>query len=141
MAEFLTAYGVALRLMIAPLVFALLVSAAGAAPQVSRSTPSAPILHQAAQVSPYQCGVTSSKFARICRPQAVASCRSAVARGAKGYSQHVCAARRVACVSCLAMLRRCISRIGHGPRNEFSCEECTGKFSRCIGKRYPALRR
>lgn len=95
---------------------------------------------QVHHVAPYTCGVTSSKFARICRPSAQTSCKGAVTRGVKGFSSQFCAARHTACVSCLAMLKRCINRIGHGPRNEFSCDECTGKFSRCIGKRYPPLR-
>jgi hypothetical protein len=93
-----------------------------------------------AHVAPYTCGVSSSKFARICRPQADASCKSAVKRGVQGFSSGLCAARHVACSSCLAMLRRCISHIGHGKRSEFSCDECTGKFSRCIGRRYPILK-
>jgi hypothetical protein len=91
-------------------------------------------------IAPYTCGVTSSKFARICRPQADVSCKSAVTRGVAGFSKTFCAARHTACSSCLAMLRRCIGHIGHGKRSEFSCDECTGKFSRCIGRRYPVLK-
>lgn len=90
-------------------------------------------------VAPYRCGVTTSKFARICRPAATVSCARAVERGVNGYSTALCAARHTACVSCLSMLRRCISRVGHAPRTDFSCDECTGKFSRCIGKRYPTI--
>jgi hypothetical protein len=92
-------------------------------------------------IAPYTCGVTSSKFARICRPAAQTSCKSAATRGVKGFSNQLCAARNTACVSCLAVLRACIGRIGHAPRAEFSCDECTGKFSRCIGKRYPTVAR
>ena len=99
------------------------------------------LISQVSHVAPYRCGVTSSKFARICRPSANMSCKRAVESGVKGYSTSLCAARHTACVSCLSMLRRCISRIGHAPRTDFSCDECTGKFSRCIGKRYPTIAR
>jgi hypothetical protein len=122
-------------------VFALVPSAATAAPLLQRPSGSEVVVRQAAHVAPYRCGVTSSKFARICRPSAQTSCQSAVARGVPGFSKTFCAARHTACVSCLAMLRRCISRIGHAARADFSCGECTGKFSRCIGKRYPVVAR
>jgi hypothetical protein len=120
--------------------FALVLNASVlAAPLVGRIAP----LHSAVvaidHVAPYTCGVTSSKFARICRPGIRSKCDGAVARGVKGFSSQLCAARHTACVSCLSMLRSCIKRIGHGPRNHFSCDECTGKFSRCIGKRYPVI--
>ena len=96
-------------------------------------------VHRVSHVAPHTCGVRSASFARICSPQADTSCKSAVTRGVKGSSKPFCEARYTACSSCLAMLMRCISRIGHGPRTQFSCDECTGKFSRCIGKRYPSV--
>lgn len=91
-------------------------------------------------VAPHTCGVSSSKFARICRPGAHTSCMGAVSRNVKGFSPTFCTVRRTACTTCLTALKLCIKRIGHGPRNQFSCDECTGKFSRCIGKRYPQVR-
>lgn len=112
---------------------------ASASPQVARPVTGQTAIIQVHHVAPYTCGVTSSKFARICLRSAQTSCKGAVGRGVKGFSTQFCAARHTACVSCLAMLKRCINRIGHGPRDEFSCDECTGKFSRCIGKRYPQV--
>lgn len=88
-------------------------------------------------VAPYQCGVKQGSFARICRANAYPTCLRAVKRGVKGFSNAFCAARRAACHSCLGELRTCIGKIGHAKRVDFSCGECTGKFSRCIGRRYP----
>jgi hypothetical protein len=125
----------------AAMIFAAVVSSAamalqGVAPFANSSTLRQSVSH----IAPYTCGVKSGSFARICRPQADVSCKNAVKRGAKGFSSGFCAARHMACTSCLAMLRRCIGFIGHGKRSEFSCDECTGKFSRCIGRRYPELK-
>jgi len=94
----------------------------------------------ARHVTPAECGVKSSSFARICRPSAYTSCLGAARRHVKGYSTPFCTQRQTACRSCLSQLRTCISRIGHAPRSEFSCDECSGKFSRCIGRRYPKLK-
>lgn len=91
-------------------------------------------------VSPHQCGVKQASFARICRPSAHTSCLRASSRGVKGFSNTLCAARQTACRSCLDQLRACIAKIGHAKRTEYSCDECTGKFSRCIGRRYPKLK-
>lgn len=120
--------------------FAGSATVAVAAPLSQRLAVPSGIAIKVHHVAPYTCGVSSSKFARICRPSAQTSCKGAVSRGVKGFSSQFCAARHTACVSCLAMLKRCINKIGHGPRNEYSCDECTGKFSRCIGKRYPQVR-
>ena len=94
---------------------------------------------QAKHVAPHTCGVSSSKFARICRPGAYTSCIGAASRNVKGFSPTFCAARRTACTTCLTALKLCIKRIGHAARAQYSCDECTGKFSRCIGKRYPQV--
>ena len=112
---------------------------AGAIPVAMFHLETGALAQKTSHVQPYQCGVTSSKFARICRPQAAVSCASAVSRGISGFSEALCKARQSACSGCLVMLRRCISRIGHAPRSEFSCDKCTGKFSRCIGRRYPVV--
>lgn len=90
-------------------------------------------------IAPVTCGVKSASFARICRPGAYQSCLRATARGVAGFSRAKCAQRQTACRSCLDQLFRCIARIGHAKRSEFSCDECSGKFSRCIGKRYPQI--
>lgn len=95
---------------------------------------------RAEHVKPHQCGVKSASYARICRPNAYATCVRASARGVKGYSAPFCARRQTACRSCLDKLRACIRLIGHAKKSEFSCDECSGKFSRCIGKRYPKLK-
>ena len=94
----------------------------------------------AEHVAPASCGVKSSSFARICRPGAYASCLRASGRKVAGFTKPMCAARQTACRSCLDQLFRCIKRIGHAKRSEFSCDECSGKFSRCIGRRYPKLK-
>ncbi|MEQ1714851.1 MAG: hypothetical protein ABL907_02495 [Hyphomicrobium sp.] len=99
---------------------------------------SAPAL--ANHISAHQCGVSSASYARICRPSAYTSCLRASARGVKGYTKTLCAGRQKVCRSCLGHLRQCIVRIGHAKRSEFSCDECSGKFSRCIGRRYPKLK-
>ena len=102
---------------------------------------STPLAQSIKHVQPHACGLNSGSFARICRPSANASCLSAVARDVKGYSQPFCEKRQTACSFCLKVMMRCIARIGHGPRNQFSCDECPAKFSRCIGKRYSILER
>jgi hypothetical protein len=94
----------------------------------------------AEHIQPHQCGVKSSSYARICRPSAYVSCIRASAKGVKGYRAPFCARRQTACRSCLDKLRLCIRKIGHAKKSEFSCDECSGKFSRCIGKRYPKLK-
>lgn len=94
---------------------------------------------RANHIAPLTCGVKSSGFARICRPGAYQSCLRATARSVAGFSKPKCAARQTACRSCLDALYRCIARIGHFTRSEYSCDECSGKFSRCIGKRYPKM--
>ena len=135
-------WAIRLRLLSAvTLIFAALVSSPAIALQsIAPFAKSDTLRQRVSHIAPYTCGVTSSKFARICRPQADVSCKSAVTRGVAGFSKTFCAARHMACSSCLAMLRRCISHIGHGKRSEFSCDECTGKFSRCIGRRYPVVK-
>ncbi len=95
---------------------------------------------RAEHVQPDECGVKSASYARICRPNAYATCLRASARGVKGFSAPFCARRQTACRSCLDKLRACIKKIGHAKKSEFSCDECSGKFSRCIGKRYPILK-
>lgn len=107
--------------------------------QDSKPGRQAPIL-RVNHIAPQQCGVKQASFARICRAGAHTSCLKAVRRGVKGFSNLVCAARQTACHSCLDRLRACIGKIGHAKRIDFSCEECTGKFSRCIGKRYPQIK-
>ncbi len=97
-----------------------------------------PVLAEHIQL--HQCGVKSASFARICRPNAYATCLRASTKGVKGYSAPFCARRQTACRSCLDKLRLCIAKIGHAKKSEFSCDECSGKFSRCIGKRYPKLK-
>lgn len=94
---------------------------------------------RAEHVKPHERGVKSASFARICRPNAYATCLRASVRGVKGFSAPFCARRQTACRSCLEKLMQCIRKIGHAKRSEFSCDECSGKFSRCIGKRYPKL--
>jgi hypothetical protein len=95
---------------------------------------------RAEHIQPHQCGVKSASFARICRPNAYTTCLRASVKGVKGYSAPFCATRQTACRSCLDKLRLCIAKIGHAKKSEFSCDECSGKFSRCIGKRYPKLK-
>ncbi len=97
-------------------------------------------LVRAEHVKPHECGVKSASFARICRPNAYAACLRASARGVKGFSAPFCARRQTACRTCLDKLMQCIRTIGHAKKSEYSCDECSGKFSRCIGKRYPKLK-
>ena len=87
------------------------------------------------------CGISSGSFARICRPSAAVSCLSAVERNVKGFSKTFCEKRVHACSFCLKLMQRCFTYVGHGPRSQYSCDECPAKFSRCIGKRYPVLAR
>ena len=99
-----------------------------------------PLQTHAEHIQDHECGVKSASFARICRPIAYATCLRASTRGVKGFSAPFCAQRQTACRSCLDKLRLCIRKIGHAKKSEFSCDECSGKFSRCIGKRYPQLK-
>ena len=99
-----------------------------------------PLPVHAEHIQPHQCGVKSASFARICRPNAYVTCLRASTRGVKGYSAPFCARRQTACRACVDKLRLCIAKIGHAKKSEFSCDECSGKFSRCIGKRYPKLK-
>ena len=96
---------------------------------------------RAHHIQPSTCGLKSGSFARICRPSANTSCLSAVEREVAGYSQPFCEKRQKACSFCLALMMRCIGKIGHGPKSQYSCDECPAKFDRCIGKRYPVLPR
>lgn len=95
---------------------------------------------EANHVAPASCGVKQASFARICRAGAYNSCVHAAARGVTGFRPAICAQRETACRSCLDQLRGCIANIGHARRMDYSCDECTGKFSRCIGRRYPKLK-
>jgi hypothetical protein len=92
---------------------------------------------RAAHVASHQCGVTSSTFARICRPSAHASCLRAVKRGVAGFTEKVCADRKAACSTCLSRIHTCISRIGHWPVWTHSCDRCKARFDRCLKRRYP----
>ena len=92
-------------------------------------------------IQPHDCGLSSASFARICRPSANTSCLGAVERKVEGYSQPFCEKRQKACGLCLALMMRCIAHISHGPKSQYSCDECPAKFDRCIGKRYPVLAR
>ena len=90
-------------------------------------------------IQPHDCGLKSGSFARICRPSANTSCLSAAEREVAGYAQPFCEKRQKACSFCLALMMRCIGKIGHGPKSQYSCDECPAKFDRCIGRRYPVL--
>ena len=96
---------------------------------------------EATHIKPNTCGLKSGSFARICRPSANTSCLGAVERNVKGYSQPFCEKRAKSCDFCLKLMFRCIERIGHGAKSQYSCDECPAKFSRCIGRRYPVLER
>ena len=91
----------------------------------------------AAHIAAHQCGVTSSSFARTCRPSAHTSCLGAVERGVTGFTKDLCDRRKAACSTCLADVHTCIARIGHWPKLTHTCAKCTARFENCYAKRYP----